>query len=85
MSKCANRSDDFEVLKWRLSRHQRAHKATQSKAQSCFLGILVCAQAGLGGPANQSFPEIPNVVVHIRALHLLRLNLSLVLQVADAR
>ena len=52
-SKCASRSGDFEVLNLRPLRHQRAHKATQSKAQSCFGGILVCAQIVLGGPANQ--------------------------------
>ena len=51
-SKCASRSGDFEVLKLLRLRHQRAHKATQSKAQSCFGSILVCAQTVLAGPAN---------------------------------
>jgi hypothetical protein len=79
-SKCASRSGDFEVLKLWPLRHQRAHKATQSKAQSCFEYLWVCAQIVSSGPANQSSPQIPKMVMHIRALPCWP-NLSLVLQV----
>jgi hypothetical protein len=52
-SKCASRSGDFEVLKLRPLRHQRAHKATQSKAQSCLGVSWFVRRPVLGGPANQ--------------------------------
>src|SRR5277367_93117 len=60
-SKCASRSGDFEVLNLRPLRHQRAHKATQSKAQSC-LGVswFVRRPFSVVLPISSS-PEIPKM------------------------